>query len=525
MSVISRVKPTIDSRIERQILTGMIISDRYIQNVLPMLNGDNFRFPYSKIIAGWCKDYFEKYNKAPGTTIEDIFSVNIDNLNQDDIEPIKEFLSSISDEYAKGDTFNVDYILDKTEVYFRLSSIDNLTKDLNQYLFSADPEPAELRIGQYTRPQKSLSKGGDPIRDLDEILKAFRAEEQNALFKFPGELGNSIGSFSRGQLISIVGPSGVGKSWWLLYMATLGVFRGFNVVFFSFEMPRDQCYRRVQHIITGLPKEKYGKRILIPVWDCVRNQYGICSKSQGKGSLFDPRSVKNKRPTFDEVKDYLPCSICRGINRDWIPETWHKEKIVEGISEFEIIKKYNAVKSSFGRCGDFHIAAFPSGQMSINDIKTYVKNREYYDGVIADIIITDSADKMKSDERFSENRDGIYNIWKGHKALAEELHSVVITASHSNTERTGKRIKQGDWAEDIRKLRECDTAFALNQSPLEKTAGRYAVSMIKVRDDDFDLGQHQMVLSQLKIGRPYLDSAREVKISPDLIPSLGKKGE
>jgi len=89
------------------------------------------------------------------------------------------------------------------------------------------------------------------------------------------------------------------------------------------------------------------------------------------------------------------------------------------------------------------------------------------------------------------------------------LHAGVITVSHSNTERSGKRIKQGDWAEDIRKLRESDVAWALNQTLQDKERGIYSVNMLKKRDDEFHVNQAVTVLTSLTIGRPCLDSAPE----------------
>jgi len=94
-----------------------------------------------------------------------------------------------------------------------------------------------------------------------------------------------------------------------------------------------------------------------------------------------------------------------------------------------------------------------------------------------------------------------------HKALASERKCLVISASQSNTGRDDeKKIKSGDFAEDIRKRAEVDIAFSLNQTSDQKEKGIMIISPMKIRDDDFNPKMECMVLQQLRIGKPYLDS-------------------
>ena len=500
--MISRISPPIDTGIERQIIKWMISSDEFCLSVEPFWKVDCFQFPHSKVIGTWCRSYFDVYGKAPKGHIKDIFLNNKGNLPPDNLEAVQTFLSGLNEEFEDPQTLNIKYISDIAEKYIRITSLQNLRSRLNDSIISGNPEDGENLISEYVRPSRPVSKGINPVTDLDSVLKVFREKESRSLIAFPGALGKILAPLNRGNLFAFVGPSGVGKTWWMIRFGLQAMFRGLNVAFFSYEMEEEEITERIQTCLTGLSNQD--TEILIPVWDCYLNQVDDCRNSSRKNriKLVNGMGVK---PSFNESPErYSPCCVCRG-GKDWFPETWFKKEKREIINEQAITLK-NKVLVKQSRIGDFHLAAFPSGQMSVQDVRTYLKNREYYEGVMTDLVITDSADKMRTDNHSSEHRHGIYKIWMDHKALAGELHAGVVTASHSNTERTGKKIKQGDWAEDIRKLRESDIALALNQTALDKTSSRYSVNSMKVRGGKFNYEKGVTVLSCLDIGQPYMDS-------------------
>jgi len=164
-------------------------------------------------------------------------------------------------------------------------------------------------------------------------------------------------------------------------------------------------------------------------------------------------------------------------------------------------------RSALIRGCKFHLVEFASGTLTMSELKAYLYNREQYHGEVYDAIIVDYADKMRP-ENSGDYRHGINEIWEGHKGLAQDKSALVVTASQSNTARTGKTIKQGSWAEDIRKLNLVDGAMALNMTPEQKQQGIMDCGIMAQRHDAFDTLGIVRVLHQLKVGRPYLGSYR-----------------
>jgi replicative DNA helicase len=450
-----------DMRFERQIITGMIVSDEFLQGVVPIYQQDCLRIPFAKTIARWCLEYFNQYQIAPGKHIEDIFKDQKNNIpDPDEAEMLETFLSDISKEYVDGEAFNAGYILDKTEKHFRELSLKNLTKEIQKTLIGDRIEEAEALVKGYTRIARIQTKGVDPITDSKIIAAALDDNSGDKLFSLPGILGDTIGMLERGWLFSFVGASGTGKTWWLMLTALRALFAGLNVVFISMEMSEKQMTRRIQHWINGQPTKKWAGELSIP--------------------------------TFKNLSD---------------TEIYYKKVTKKELTIPKAINKSKAVKrSALIRGNAFKLVTYPSRSITMNDINAYLHNLEYYENFIPDVIVTDYADKVKPDDARQQYRHQIAGIWEAHKALAQEKNCIVVTASQSNTARTGNDIKQGDWSESIEKLNMSDAGMSINMTADDKRAGIMRAKIMKQRHDDFDLVQEVMVLHQLRIGRPYLDS-------------------
>ena len=506
MTIIRR-KP-VDARIERQIVTGLIVSDDFIRSVQSLYKPECLRADFARIVAEWCMEFYTHYKTAPKANIQEIFQEQkLNGMAPDTAELIEEFLAGISSEHEQASKFNAQYEADKTEKYFRLASLENMRMELSQCITGGRTEDGEALIGNFQRVARIETKGIDPFFNRQKIISALDEDSGDRLFRLYGNLGTSIGHFERGQLFAVVASQGVGKSWWLMLIALRALMTGHKVLFLSLEMSERQMILRIIKWLTGLPSKRWAGRIPIPVFDCEHNQTGECAQTNRAGKVRLVNDDGEKPDIRDTPTGYRLCSECRGT-RSFVPSTWFK--IADRPNPMDtqaVVKKLNELeRSGLIRPDRFRLVAEPSDTITIPAFKTYLSNLEYYDNFVPDVIVTDMADKFKSERYSNEYRHGINEVWMGHKAIAQEKHALVVSASQSNTARTGKDIKQGDWAEDIRKLGEIDGGFAINQTPEDKRDGLYRCGVLKARDDDYSLIDKVKVLHQLKIGRPYLDS-------------------
>lgn len=507
--MIIRKKPAVDSNIERHIIIGMITSDEFIVKIQQMYRPDLFRGKIGNIIAEWCQEYYDKYKSSPGKAIEDIFQSRRESgsVDEDDASLIEEFLTGLSREYEENtDVFNVQYYLDEAEKYFRLSGIDNLQSELAKCVVGKRIEDGENLIAEFERVSRQDAKGVDPFSH-SSIVNSLNESSGDKLFKLHGAIGEAMGVFERGQLIALMGKPAIGKTWWLIHICLRALFSGHTVLFVSLEMSEAAIVKRILHWMTGLPNKKHAGQILIPVFDCVKNQTGQCNSGCGI-DVIGPNKKDNplhSRLPFNEAPTgYSVCTSCKGTS-DFEPTSWYTPVNREELSIQSALKKKQKIeKLSAIKNQRLKVTQFPSGELSVSQFNVYLDNIAYYEGFVPDVIVTDYADKFKRSER--EYRHGINEIWEGHKAIAQRRHCLVVTASQSTAARTKNDTGSGDWAEDIRKLNLIDQGFIINQTEWEHSNNIYRIKIPKIREDEFSLLNEIMVLNQLRIGRPYINS-------------------
>ena len=104
--------------IERRIVTGLIVSTEYIQEIEPIWSPKYLESETARLLSGWCLEYFRQYRKAPGRDIEGIYTDKIKMLGKTQAQDIEEVLAGLSDEFDRGQ-FNVEYLMDQTKTYFK----------------------------------------------------------------------------------------------------------------------------------------------------------------------------------------------------------------------------------------------------------------------------------------------------------------------------------------------------------------------------------------------------------------------
>jgi hypothetical protein len=494
----------VDVDAERRLLTGMVADTRFLSGIVPVLRDEFLRVPFVKTVAQWCIEYHGRYGEAPGATIQDLYDARVraGQLDEAQAELVGRFLRDISARWeADSQAFNAAYELDQAERLLRERALEAVGADISSFLARGEVEQAEAVVAGFRRPARPETRGLDPL-DPAVAMAAFMREGEDVLFQMPGELGRMMGPFSRGQLWAVLAPQKRGKTWWLLETSVRAILSGLSVLFVSLELTEMAVVRRLYHNICGLPTARWAGPVPVPVFDCMANQLDECGKD-GRTSQVG-LMAEGGRPTLEDAPlDYRPCTACRGT-REWRAATWFRVEDLPALEGDRAARKAQALVSQFVRGGRLRVMQLPAGRVDMETFRATLDNLEHYEGFTPDVIVTDYADKF--DRGQGDYRHGVAAIWEAHKALAQERHVMVLTASQANTARTGKDAGAGSWAEDIRKLAEIDGAWALNQTPRERADGIMRVPVVAIREDDSDAMGQAIVLEQKRIGRPYLDS-------------------
>lgn len=502
----------IDTSIERLIITGMIVSDRFLKEVIVIYDADYFELKYANTVASWCIRHFKKYHVAPREVIEDIFvSWEKGNKNQEESLYIKEFLTHVSDEYERADKFNDDYVLDKTVAYFKSRSLKLLSEDISVCIDNNDIQEAEKCLNTFKKVEKVLSEGIEVFEDEEAWRSAFDNSVE-VLFEVPGKLGKMLNEqFTRESLVALMGVAKIGKTWNLQFLADCAIRARCNVAFFQAgDLTQGQMLvRQGISIARRSNKPKYCKEMLIPLLDCKHNQCDSCEyprRRMGRVSLLD---TDNGIMEFDEAEriGYKPCIECE--DEKWFKgAVWYTRRCpVRPLVWQEAFREIQAYKRKY-KAKRFKLSTHPNKSLTVSKIEAILDTWERVDGFIADVIIIDYADIMAPDNKHhKEGRDGIDEIWAALSSLRQKRRCCVITATQANGAAINqKTVGREHYSNDRRKYDHVTAMYGLSQTAEEKRKGITRWGAIVQREDDWDVDFQVNVLGCLQIGKPYISS-------------------
>lgn len=448
----------IDTSAEKNIITGMIISTEFIRGIESILKIHLLQLPYSKVVARWCLDYFKAYGTAPMEEIQSLFSAySSERLAEPEmVESIELFLSELSSRYElTGIDFNTPYMLDLSEKYLKECSLRELSQTITGVLASGDVGKAESAVLEYDRIVRPTSDGVDVLGDL-EAARAALNEETDVLFRMPGALGSLLMDFCRDDFVAVAAPPKRGKTWWLEEIGLRGLYARRKVWFVSLEMTQNQMLRRIYQSLTATLKPTIASQtISIP--------------------YFDPTGTVKYRE-----KAKHPLSI-------------------------DDVKKVQTKLLKYVKQGKFMLSSFPSGGIKASGLVEQLNIMEKASGFVPDIIIVDYADLLAPEFK-EDRRNQIDATWKTLRGIAQSRHVLMVTATHSSRATLKRDLDSDDITEDIRKINHVSCMFALNQRPDDKKAGIMRVKVLASRHEDFIETSEVVVLQQLSIGKPYIDS-------------------
>lgn len=517
----------VDNRIERQIITGLIISDEYCKQIIPVFDPDYLEMSFCRIVAGWCTDYFAQYTKAPGQHIEDIFHAESRRgIDPDLADLIEDFLADLSEDYEdEGEHFNVAYLVDKTIERFKRQRLIALKDDIEADVSRGDFDEAEAKVAGFKKVAKETSPAINPYDDQEQLHLAFTADTES-LFTMPGALGEFLNEhLVRESLVAFMGPEKIGKTWLLDELAyRAGKARCSIASFQAGDLSQSQAIRRRHVRLAGKSwLKQYCGEYLLPVLDCKLNQSDTCSMRErtNKCGLFDEleeeqleEALENPKESFSSVtKGYNPCTFC---HKNKIRDTERNRSMFRGTVWYEMRdtgkpltwrealrggKQYmKRLRGKFNK-----LLCRPTGTLTVADIETQLKLWEDLEGFVPDVILVDYADILLAENTRLDPRHQHESIWAALRKLSLKYHCLVLTVTQADAKSYSARsLKKENFSEDKRKYAHVTAIFSLNQMEHEKEAGVLRIGPLLQREGE--MKKEVTVLQCLRIGRAMLDS-------------------
>ena len=503
-------RKTVDGSAERKILTGMIVSTKFLEGAISFYDPDLLETDFVRTIAEWCSLYFQRYRKAPGIHIKDIFDSHSDRIEPAKRDLISDLLEDLSGEYERAEQLNVPYLLDQAEAFFKSKSLNNLAQDIKGCLLEGNVSEAEQALGGYKRVGRPMSLGGNPFRNAETIQRAFEQDEK-PLFTLPGPLGRLVGrELNRDHFLAILAPEKRGKTWWLNELAIRASLARCNVALFQIgDMSEEQTVLRLGVRMCGKSnQERYCGEQIIPCLDCKANQQGKCLKGLAKNSDLNNTNGDPVKAfaAFEAGAKHKPCTEC--VNEKyWRGAIWWRKHDVGKPLTWREAWKVGGRFLGRMRGRDFRLSVHPSDQLSVTGLLGILDNWESFEDFIPDVIVIDYADNLAPEDRREEPRHQANRTWKMLRGLSQERHCLVVVATQANAASYDQEsLSMKNFSEDKRKFAHVTSMFGLNQTPGEKRAGLMRLNAIVLREDEFFSSDEVTVGQCLRIGKPLLFS-------------------
>ena len=492
------------AHVERTVLTAMIVSDRALRQISLQFKPRYLAADHARRVAEWCLAYQERYDRAPGRDIRELFEGHRRaGLPEEEARLISGFLESISREFDQDDGYNEQLAIDESLKYFRERALTLLKEDLEYHLEGGNYNQAHAAVADWAAPADRVDLGHEPLRDLDGI-KAALDLERLSLFSLPGPVGQLISRLERGNTVAIVGKYKVTKSFTSQYMGFHALFSTLNVAWFDFEMGKDRTYRRIFQATCAMPlRRPEGGVLVLPAWDCALNQSGECNRPE---RLCGVRLLdgEDKKPSWkNRPSDYRPCLNCAEPKL----ESWFAERGGYGGLTWQVAwEKAQALEPAL-MGAKLRFQSWPKFSAGIGEVKSTLHVWRHLEGFVPDVIIIDQPSGMKMSGR-GDHRHQLDDLWEELCGIAPDLHCLTLVPSQAggkDVQRRG-RLRDSDFAEHGGIGGHIDGSIKIDQDEYEdKPARRVWMSVGYDRDDEPD-DRRCCVLQALSIGQPVYDS-------------------
>jgi hypothetical protein len=453
---------------ERRILIAMIVDSVVLGRIASKYQSRMFKSKWANIIAKWCLNYYQKYEKAPMKHIEDLFEKwSVETKDKATINIVSKFLESLSDEYENLKTeSNSNYIIDITGHYFNQVNIENLIEKVESDISAGKTEKAHKHLISYNKIEMGVGEGIDVLQDKEAIREAFDTDRKETLIEFAGALDEFFkGSLEREGFIAFMGKKGVGKSFWLMTMAYQGMLQRRRVAMFEVgDMGKRQTMRRL--MIRTAKQPRFPQDVYYP-----------------KKIYRDERKRIKRRFEIKEFTKKLSWRKAHKACRKLMDK-----KIKSQDSYFKLSCHFNST-------------------LSVDGIDSILQDWERQSNWIPDIIVIDYADILKMVYAHKEGRDCINETWKQLRALSQKRHCLLITATQSDADSYNRgTLKMKNFSDDRRKIDSVTGMIGINQTESEKKRGIMRLNWISLRDDEFHSSHCVHVAGCLALANPAIKS-------------------
>lgn len=399
----------VDTSVERRILIGAITSSDFVMELQNLLKPENFKGEIPKIMIDWVMRYYRDYQKAPGENIKSLLDYETMDWEVDEARVCQSYLKRLSKDFVALKNFNPVHAANEAYPYLKENAIRHKIKRVDKMLDKGEIDEAADSMEKIPQEVYRESDTSLTLSDTHEFISSFYGKTIVPLFEFSEPLRHVLPPACIKRTNIFLGPGKRGKSFWLQRVAEEAMLNGFNVIYYSLEMPKEQMAERFAESLTG--RDHYEdiepRTYLVPTWDCTKNKKCTCDNCQAYEALPDDAMYQN-------YKDHVPCSICKEEDpENYEVDTWMVPLVRRTMSRNDVSSVLRHVSRKGGNI------KIEDKIHNINAMRANAR-RHIANGYSAKVVIIDYGDIAEGDAHYKELRHESTAVWRAMSRWGKE---------------------------------------------------------------------------------------------------------
>jgi len=231
---------------QSKIITSLLVDNKFIKQVVDILEISYFDSDSNKFLINSIKDYFSKYKTNP--TMEAI-KVLIDDVENDVLKTA--IVDSLRNAWQHRESNDLEFVQEKTLEFCKNQVVKNAIMDSVELLESQRYDEIKTIIDKAMTAGMERDIGHEYITGFEERMTQQARVTQPTQWDSVNDLMD--GGLAGGELGVVVAPAGIGKSWTLQAIGAHAVAKGLNVIHYTLELNAQYVGLRYDTIVSGQP--------------------------------------------------------------------------------------------------------------------------------------------------------------------------------------------------------------------------------------------------------------------------------
>ena len=437
--------PVLSNILQENLLTLLCFDDKHAAMIRGLVEADLFE-SYYREIAKAVYVYIDTQKKAPKDHLADLFDTIIEKNDR----KAKAFRNILRQLNQTREGVNAKFVMERLSEFVRLQQLKGATMEVIEIFQSGRVDQEAMRkvesvLAQAMRKRLEVFDPGVYLGDKKRALNFLDMETDADVFHTGiKELDSKrLGPLRRG-LHLFIGLPKKGKSWWLVNLGKNAYLEGHKVLHISLEMSEERMVRRYYQSLFAMAKRKATNELE------AHYQTRFNLDELGKLVGFERKKLKPKL--------YL--------------------------SDPEIRTKLGGRLDRFGlRLNRIMIKDFPTGQLTIPALESYLDGLELQQGFIPDLIMVDYPLLMKFDHK--HQREMLGQIVKELRGIAVQRNLAMVIVGQSSKKGAGAtQVDDTHIAEDWSQIGTADVILTYSQTEQEKQLGLARIYVADAREEE-----------------------------------------